>query len=451
MNLQSFIFSFFLVIQFIFGSTLFAQETKRFFTPRPLTPEQLAIVHHGKQHSQYAPKSSLCRDTLRYSYQKQKQFGNETMFFVNIVSKWNETGGQEKVSQGFINSDSLTITGLELEMANDSTFGKVEGVTAQFDIYEVDNFFKPTNLLGSQSIHITDTILATYIVEFDNPVTVTGNYAIVLSTPNLGESCWFVQNDYVGNQSWDESYTHWWDYIYGDGWKPISVWFDLTIMGEPYPDNWDWIVNPIVEYSLSASADMTPNPAVIETQTVFTNTTNEAFLTNRMMSTYAFFDYFLSIHPDTNFVNSFVDSTWVWNLDIGQSSPELLTKNASYTYPPSDTIYHPKLTINGGFSLGCSDETSWNIHLPPPVSGIEQTNWDNIDIYPNPFSEQVIIDGLDNQLTRLSLTNLQGQVIYSQEITSSMIILPTEQLSKGLYILSLQSDHTVGTQKIIKR
>ena len=67
--------------------------------------------------------------------------------------------------------------------------------------------------------------------------------------------------------------------------------------------------------------------------------------------------------------------------------------------------------------------------------GIEQTFKETIQIYPNPFSEYLIVKVSDNEnIKNISIKNIQGQIVYQSSFVSKIKI---SNLLKGIYFLSI--------------
>lgn len=76
-----------------------------------------------------------------------------------------------------------------------------------------------------------------------------------------------------------------------------------------------------------------------------------------------------------------------------------------------------------------------------------------VDIYPNPFTEEVVISFPDFVSERLYLTlyDLQGKILYSRESAIlSEIRLPVNSLPAGFYILKIKTGNKILTRKIVK-
>lgn len=86
--------------------------------------------------------------------------------------------------------------------------------------------------------------------------------------------------------------------------------------------------------------------------------------------------------------------------------------------------------------------------------GFNEKNYNEINIYPNPFQNYFRISNLPlNTKTNISLINFYGQVVHSQQFgnNNSDLKLETRNLQSGLYILTIRmSDNKIIRKKIIK-
>jgi len=87
----------------------------------------------------------------------------------------------------------------------------------------------------------------------------------------------------------------------------------------------------------------------------------------------------------------------------------------------------------------------------------EATNFNTINLYPNPVNEQLTIqiNQNTNEFVNISLTNLQGQLmfnkVYDAQVGSNELQLNTESLSKGIYVVAIDNGTTVYYQKLMKQ
>lgn len=108
---------------------------------------------------------------------------------------------------------------------------------------------------------------------------------------------------------------------------------------------------------------------------------------------------------------------------------------------------------------GCSKDTLITIELirtnpndvtPSLSAGIEELKESKVQIYPNPFKENITIQMKENIPTDVIITDLTGKVVFKDQIYSNNVNLNLSNLESGQYNLILINDLGVENQKIIK-
>jgi blue copper oxidase len=88
----------------------------------------------------------------------------------------------------------------------------------------------------------------------------------------------------------------------------------------------------------------------------------------------------------------------------------------------------------------------------PNATGINETiQQNNISVYPNPVSDLLSIQLASMENTKISVINVLGQSIFSQQISPSKnsFQLSTTQWNNGIYFITVQNGKTIDTQKIL--
>jgi len=123
--------------------------------------------------------------------------------------------------------------------------------------------------------------------------------------------------------------------------------------------------------------------------------------------------------------------------------------NARYTYKylaedVAETAVRPEFTV-------AEEEMSFNDKFDF-VSTIRANNeFENVSIYPNPFSNTVNIKNIDHA-THIELTNILGQTVFSTSYVSNSMYIPTGDLNSGLYFIRItDNNNNVYTQRVIKK
>lgn len=86
----------------------------------------------------------------------------------------------------------------------------------------------------------------------------------------------------------------------------------------------------------------------------------------------------------------------------------------------------------------------------PGSSGITETNSIQVSLFPNPFSNQIIIAAL-NTAGNITICNALGQNILTEQLTSGNNTLQTENLLPGIYTMRIETPEGVAIRKLIKQ
>ena len=106
----------------------------------------------------------------------------------------------------------------------------------------------------------------------------------------------------------------------------------------------------------------------------------------------------------------------------------------------TELVYAKKGTIEYGTPL------NWSAIL----STKELVQKNSIQVFPNPFSENVTIQRESFEEIKIELLNSLGQVVHSEHPKSLSTTINTEQLPSGAYFLKVSSTNNIETFKLIK-
>jgi hypothetical protein len=84
------------------------------------------------------------------------------------------------------------------------------------------------------------------------------------------------------------------------------------------------------------------------------------------------------------------------------------------------------------------------------VVGTEKNLLDQVSIYPNPATDEVIIDTKFAAPTSIEITDCRGANIYQDDVTG-VVTLSTRNWPKGLFIVCLRSKNKVEYKKLMLR
>jgi hypothetical protein len=84
-------------------------------------------------------------------------------------------------------------------------------------------------------------------------------------------------------------------------------------------------------------------------------------------------------------------------------------------------------------------------------AGIEFADWNDFTVYPNPFTEQIVVN--TQGASEVNLLDITGKVIQHKKIDSSSTLLNfSDSLSNGTYFICVTlNDGRVRTKKLLKQ
>lgn len=102
--------------------------------------------------------------------------------------------------------------------------------------------------------------------------------------------------------------------------------------------------------------------------------------------------------------------------------------------------------------VGVSQATPSNFLYRMNVNTLSSPSVDfsNFKLYPNPVKDSFVISYKDENMLNVSIHNLLGKQVMKTKISSSIETVDVSNLSKGTYIVSINSDNVHESFKIIK-
>ncbi len=91
---------------------------------------------------------------------------------------------------------------------------------------------------------------------------------------------------------------------------------------------------------------------------------------------------------------------------------------------------------------------SQQIDLPESGS-FDHDDKNEISVFPNPFSEDFVIRGVERQ-TEISVSTINGKTIWKGNITGSEYIVPASTWSAGIYVMTLHHATGLKTKRLVK-
>jgi len=104
-----------------------------------------------------------------------------------------------------------------------------------------------------------------------------------------------------------------------------------------------------------------------------------------------------------------------------------------------------------GFIAGNNQFYRTNIGGGTPYLNTNELYNSDVEIYPNPFINEIKVDNLSSAYYHLKIFSISGSLLFQREINNeTKIHVNVSKLPKGLYILTLFSDIGVKNYKIVK-
>lgn len=156
------------------------------------------------------------------------------------------------------------------------------------------------------------------------------------------------------------------------------------------------------------------------------------------------------------------DSNQILN---GLNSPVLLDSSSDWYSIGNGSFNSVALKKNGDLYIWGSGQTGSigngtniyeqttpiKIDCPNNLGVLDYNTFNNILVYPNPFSDKLNIQTNEDNLQSLKIIDLQGRLIKQEKVSGSSYELNLETLPKATYILEIISDKTKQSVKVIKK
>lgn len=161
---------------------------------------------------------------------------------------------------------------------------------------------------------------------------------------------------------------------------------------------------------------------------------------------------------DNGKVGSFTagSNTRVTGDRITHSNADQNTWSFKWTSPSTDVgnvkFYASSVAANGNGSNDAGDKAVTTSTSGFSVLGIAKEKQLDFAIYPNPTSDNINVQ-LPSGVSKatLNLFDLSGRLIKSKELTLNSELLNVSSLSKGIYVLKIESNGKIGAKQFIKQ
>ena len=137
----------------------------------------------------------------------------------------------------------------------------------------------------------------------------------------------------------------------------------------------------------------------------------------------------------------------IYRADCDGNNQVLVASNvAAPTYVDHGWDALPLGHYKYGVSADDGVTIAWSDCLDKDFMDAEEIAVSEVKVYPNPATSQVTIEG--EGLQRITLTNLLGQVVYDQEVSSDLMVLPLESFDNGIYFINIILNNKTIIHKI---
>ncbi len=219
----------------------------------------------------------------------------------------------------------------------------------------------------------------------------------------------------------------------------VTITANPTNGGTP---TYSWTVDGnIVGAGNTYSAVFTDGQAVVCNMTSTATCANPTLVTSNTFTTGVYTVAPVTISESTGTLNSNATSGNQWYDANGLIAG---ANNQAYTPSASGSYYSIVTDING-----CTTTSNTINFTYVSVSNNNLNN--NINIYPNPVNEFVVIESKNNNKLQIMLVDIQGRIINSIESISEKTIIKMADISKGIYFIKVISNNNTNIFKVVKQ
>lgn len=141
-------------------------------------------------------------------------------------------------------------------------------------------------------------------------------------------------------------------------------------------------------------------------------------------------------------VNPVVGLNYLWYIDYSPTAAGITPQLTVYL---DDSIHH-FIRVRASYP-NCSAEDSFVVS---PATGWRMVSETSIQIYPNPFSSSILIDGKDIQSVRMFNALGQEMRIQLKSGEGKTEVIPMDNLSTGVYWLMMETESGYFMEKVVK-
>jgi hypothetical protein len=132
-------------------------------------------------------------------------------------------------------------------------------------------------------------------------------------------------------------------------------------------------------------------------------------------------------------------------LVVGWNSFDIDVNTTNYPTPNLAAIGGIKLESRNGLTTTYVD----NFYFWKTALGTEKFETSGVKMYPNPVKNTLTIDA-NSAINRVSVYNVLGQEVMKVSPKSNTVTLQTNELQKGVYMVTTEIDGKISTSKVVK-
>ena len=122
-------------------------------------------------------------------------------------------------------------------------------------------------------------------------------------------------------------------------------------------------------------------------------------------------------------------------------------KTFNYSFTPSSSgNYYVKFYAYSDVNEGAILIDEFNISAASSINEAEN-NINNIKVFPNPATENVIID--NSNYAVVTITDIAGKTVYSNNNAKNNLVINVKDFGKGMYFLHFEKNGHINTKKLI--
>lgn len=398
--------------------------------------------------------SATVGDTMWYFYNKHVLRNPNNTLFNAALSPQAFTVDVTQFASVFLNTNSITVTGLECIAARKAT-STGSAVTIRLYLGNVSAsppYILSLPLIDSLDVVATGTNGAFRGANFSTPKTVGGNFAVLFRciSPTPGDSALLYMNNGKATGTTPTAQA------YGEG---LAFY---RIGNQIYQNTGAWGTDTDREYCVAPRVQYTVNTAMVTNTAAICNYTPSTFnnTSNFRVShrQYNLNEFYRRWKPFANTTYSIsADSVFEWS--FGDNSPLRYTTSSvpsvSKTYTAAG-VYTVTLTSNlrkSGNWTDPSDLTETTTALKTintcDVGLDEQQGFENLKVYPNPMTGgRTTVSGLTGNST-IHVFNLLGQPVTTLFTDGESVQIDLQTQPVGSYFIKIINNST-NASRVVK-